>query len=59
MGAIKQRGRIWWIRYYRGGRRYEESTHSAKRGDALQGKMAIGTGSAVSSIALTCKNTDR
>lgn len=25
---------IWWIRYYRNGRRFEESAHSEKRGDA-------------------------
>ena len=24
MGGLKQRGQIWWIRYYRNGRRYEE-----------------------------------
>ena len=25
MGELRQRGRIWWIRYYRDGRRFEES----------------------------------
>ena len=30
MGELKRRGRIWWIRYYRDGRRYEESSRSAK-----------------------------
>ncbi|MCC7177053.1 MAG: site-specific integrase [Acidobacteria bacterium] len=34
MGEIRQRGRIWWIRYYRSGRRYEESSGSTKKGDA-------------------------
>lgn len=28
MGELRRRGRIWWIRYYRNGRRYEESTHT-------------------------------
>lgn len=28
MGSIRQRGRIWWIQYYRAGRRYEESARS-------------------------------
>lgn len=28
MGQIRKRGSIWWIRYYRGGKRYEESTES-------------------------------
>jgi integrase len=30
MGSIRQRGRIWWVQYYRGGRRYEESARSDK-----------------------------
>jgi integrase len=34
MGQLKKRGRIWWIRYYRDGRRYEESSRSAKEGAA-------------------------
>lgn len=31
MGELRQRGRIWWIRYYRNGRRYEESSGSATK----------------------------
>ena len=34
MGSLKQRGNIWWIRYYRNGRRYEESSESAKKDTA-------------------------
>lgn len=34
MGELKRRGRIWWIRYYRDGKRYEESSRSAREGDA-------------------------
>ena len=30
MGELKQRGWTWWIRYYRDGRRFEESSGSAK-----------------------------
>jgi len=30
MGELRQRGRIWWIRYYRDGRRYEESAKTDK-----------------------------
>jgi hypothetical protein len=30
MGELKQRGRTWWIRYFRDGRRFEESSGSAK-----------------------------
>lgn len=34
MGALKKRGSIWWIRYSRNGKRYEESSRSEKREDA-------------------------
>ena len=30
MGELRQRGRIWWIRYYRDGRRFEESAKTDK-----------------------------
>lgn len=34
MGQLKRRGRIWWIRYYNNGKRYEESSASEKESDA-------------------------
>ena len=34
MGMLRQRGKIWWIKYYRNGRPYEESSRSSKEGDA-------------------------
>lgn len=34
MGQIRQRGAVYWVRYYRDGKRYEESTHSTKEGAA-------------------------
>lgn len=34
MGELKQRGQIWWIRYYKNGRRHEESSGSTKESDA-------------------------
>lgn len=34
MGELKKRGNIWWVRYYRDGRRFEESSRSTKEGDA-------------------------
>ena len=34
MGELKRRGQIWWIRYYKNGKRYEESSGSSKEGDA-------------------------
>lgn len=30
MGELRQRGRLWWIRYYRDGRRFEESAKTDK-----------------------------
>ena len=35
MGELRQRRKIWWIRYYRDGRRYEESAKSRRKGDAI------------------------
>src|SRR5262245_45461222 len=34
MGQIVPRGRIWWIRYFRNGKRHDESSHSTKKGVA-------------------------
>jgi hypothetical protein len=30
MDELRQRGTVWWIRYYRNGRRFEESSRSTK-----------------------------
>ena len=35
MGEVRQRGNVWWIRYYRNGKRYEESSGSEKKGAAI------------------------
>ena len=34
MGEVRRRGRIWWIRYYRNGRRHEESARTEKKTEA-------------------------
>jgi hypothetical protein len=34
MGQIRKRGGVWWIRYYRDGRRYEESARTDKKEEA-------------------------
>lgn len=34
MGAIYQRGRIWWVSYYRGGKQYFETSRSKRKLDA-------------------------
>ncbi|MBA2305196.1 MAG: site-specific integrase [Acidobacteria bacterium] len=35
MGELRQRGNVWWVRYYRNGTRYEESSGSSKKGAAI------------------------
>jgi integrase len=35
MGQIRKRGAVYWIRYYRNGKRYEESTKSTKKQKAI------------------------
>ena len=34
MGMIYKRGKVWWVKYYRDGKPYRESTKSAKKADA-------------------------
>src|SRR5687768_7779431 len=34
MGSLRKRGGVWWIRYYRNGKRHEETSHSKKEGAA-------------------------
>ena len=34
--GLRLRGRIWWIRYCRNGKRFDESSHSTKKGEALR-----------------------
>ena len=48
MGSVRKRGGIYFIRYYRSGKQHEESSGSARRGDAVrllqlrQGDLAKG-----------------
>ena len=35
MGQLRKRGNVWWIRYYRNGRRHEESSGSMKKQAAM------------------------
>ena len=34
-GEVRLRGNIWWIRYYIKGKRYEKSSGSTKKSDAV------------------------
>lgn len=36
MGQLRQRGKTWWIRYYREGRRYEESARTTRKDEAVR-----------------------
>jgi integrase len=35
MGQLRKRGGVWWVRYYRSGKRYEESSGSEKKQAAI------------------------
>ena len=37
MGSIYKRGKVYWIKYYRNGKPYRESTKSLKEADAATG----------------------
>src|SRR5215212_2220754 len=54
MGELRQRGRIWWIRYYRNGRRYEESSGSEKKG-AARDLLKIREGDGARGVPVTPK----
>ena len=54
MGELRQRGGIWWIRYYRNGRRHEESSGSTKKGVAID-VLKIREGDGAKGIPVTPK----
>jgi integrase len=54
MGEVKQRGKVWWVRYYRDGRRYEESSGSAKKGAAID-LLKIREGDGAKGLPITPK----
>lgn len=54
MGELKQRGQIWWIRYYKNGKRYEESSGSTKESDA-KSLLRLREGDIERGVALTPK----
>jgi integrase len=54
MGELKKRGQIWWIRYYRNGKRHEESSGSNKEGDA-KSLLRIREGDLERGVAITPK----
>lgn len=54
MGELKLRGRIWWIRYYRNGRRFEESSHGEKR-KAAEDLLKIREGDVAKGVPISAK----
>lgn len=54
MGELKRRGQIWWIRYYKNGRRYEESSGSTKESDA-KSLLRLREGDIERGVAITPK----
>ena len=54
MGELKKRGNIWWIRYYRAGKRYEESSDSTKREHART-LLRLREGDAAKGVPITPK----
>jgi integrase len=54
MGELKRRGQIWWIRYYKNGRRHEESSGSTKEGEA-KSLLRLREGDIERGVAITPK----
>ncbi len=54
MGEVRQRGKTWWIRYYRGGRRHEESSHSTKKQAAID-LLKIREGDVAKGVPISAK----
>lgn len=54
MGELKRRGQTWWIRYYKNGKRYEESSGSKKEGDA-KSLLRLREGDIERGVAITPK----
>jgi hypothetical protein len=54
MGELKRRGQIWWIRYYKNGKRYEESSGSTKEAEA-KSLLRLREGDVERGVALTPK----
>jgi integrase len=54
MGEVRRRGHVWWIRYYRDGKRYEESSKSTKKTTA-QNLLKLREGDVAKGIPVTAK----
>jgi integrase len=54
MGQLRKRRAIWWVRYYRNGRRHEESSGSGKKQDAID-LLKIREGDVARGVPLSAK----
>lgn len=54
MGELRQRGKVWWIRYYRNGCRHEESSRSTKKGAAVD-LLKVREGDVAKGLPVTAK----
>lgn len=54
MGELRRRGQIWWIRYYKNGKRHEESSGSTKEGEA-KSLLRLREGDIERGVAITPK----
>jgi integrase len=62
MGSWYLRGKTWWIKYYKGGKPFRESSNSSKESDAIElrkartGEISPGTSTDISCKKLTLDN---
>ena len=54
MGEIRKRGGVYWFRYYRNGKRHEESSRSSRKADAER-LLAIREGDAAKGVPVSAK----
>ena len=54
MGSLRKRGGVWWIRYYRHGRRSEESAHTDNKKSA-QDLLKIREGDVAKGVPISAK----
>src|SRR5687767_10165550 len=54
MGSLRKRGDVWWVRYYRNGRRFEESANSDKKQVAID-LLKIREGDVAKGIPVSAK----
>ena len=54
MGQLRKRGNIWWIRYYRAGKRHEESSGGTRKQDA-KALLAVREGDIAKGVPVSAK----